>query len=132
VVGRLVEDEDKDKTATNDKPPSPGTSKEPEGGAKQAMVGVKLAPLDDALRKTFSLDQKVKGVVVLEVDPASPAALKGIRVGDVIVEAAQDAVTTTTDLLASFDKVRKSGRKAILLRVEDAKGDLRFVAIPLQ
>jgi len=27
--------------------------------------------------------------------------------------------------------VKKSGRKAVLLRVEDGKGDLRFVAVPL-
>ncbi len=67
-----------------------------------------------------------------EVDPQSPAAQKAIKPGDVIVEAAQDAVTSPDDVAKSIDKIRKSGRKAVLLRVEDAKGDLRFVAVPLQ
>jgi len=39
----------------------------------------------------FNLSKDMKGVVVLEVDPLSPAAEKGVKVGDVIVEVAQDA-----------------------------------------
>ena len=31
----------------------------------------------------------------------------------------------------SVDKVKKAGRKAVLLRLEDGKGDMRFVAVPL-
>ena len=50
---------------------------------------------------------------------------------DVIVEAAQDPVSAVADISASIDKVKKAGRKAILLRLEDSKGDLRFVAVPL-
>ena len=59
------------------------------------------------------------------------AAGKGIKIGDVIVEAAQDAVKSPEDVAKSVEKVKKAGRKAVLLRVEDAKGDLRFVAVPL-
>jgi serine protease Do len=70
-------------------------------------------------------------VVVTEVDPASPAASKNIKPGDVIVEAAQEQVGTPEDVARSVEKVKKAGRKAVLLRVEDAKGDLRFVAVPL-
>ena len=98
---------------------------------EQTLLGLKLAPLDDALRAKFTIDAKVKGVVVLEVDQQSPAAQKGVRAGDVIVEAAQDPVSAVADVGASIDKVRKAGRRAILLRLEDGKGDLRFVAVPL-
>ena len=90
-----------------------------------------------AVRITFTriamsrLDAKIKGVVVLEIDPQSPAAQKSIKVGDVIVEAAQDQVSTPDDVARSIEKVKKSGRKAVLLRVEDGKGDLRFVAVPV-
>ena len=44
---------------------------------------------------------------------------------------AQDAVSSPDDVAKSIDKVKKSGRKAVLLRVEDGKGDLRFVAVPV-
>jgi serine protease Do len=50
----------------------------------------------------------------------------------VLVEAGQDPLEKPDDLAKSVDKVRQSGRKAVLLRVEDGKGDLRFVAVPLQ
>ncbi len=129
VLGRLTEDEDK---SAKDKKPAVTEDKPPAGADVQSLVGLKIAPLDDALRKRFTLDAKVKGVVVLEVDPASPSAQKGVRVGDVIVEVAQEPVQTADDVSKSVDKVKKAGRKAVLLRLEDAKGDLRFVAVPLQ
>jgi serine protease Do len=88
--------------------------------------------LTDELRQKHGIDQKVTGVVVTEVDPQSPAAQKGVKVGDVIVEAAQEQVSSVEDVAKSVEKVRKSGRKAVLLRLEDGKGDLRFVAVPLE
>jgi len=89
------------------------------------------SPLDDALRAKYKIDAKTAGVVVVDVDPASAAAGKGVHAGDVIVEVAQDPVTSPTDVAASIERVRKSGRRAVLLRVEDGHGDLRFVAVPL-
>jgi serine protease Do len=121
TVGRLTEDEPAVAKKEEDKP-APG----------DALIGLKLAPLSDDLRARFGIDAKTKGVVVLEVDPAAPAAEKGVKAGDVIVEAAQDTVSSVDDVAKSIDKVRKSGRKALLLRLEDGKGDLRFVAVPLE
>jgi serine protease Do len=122
AVGRLTDEDEK-----------PETTQKPaeEVAPSAALIGLKLAALTDDLRARYGIDAKVKGVVVTEVDPASPAAGKGIKPGDVIVEAAQDAVNSPDDVARSVDKVRKSGRKAVLLRVEDAKGDLRFIAVPL-
>ena len=126
LVGRLVEDEDKAETSTTS--PKPETGK---GPAVAALIGLKLSALTDELRAKYGLDAKIKGVVVLEIDPQSPAAQKSIKVGDVIVEAAQDQVSSPEDIERSIEKVKKSGRKAVLLRVEDGKGDLRFVAVPI-
>ena len=91
-----------------------------------------MAPINEELRTKYNLGKEAKGVVVLEVDPASPAAERDVKVGDVIVEVAQEAVTSLDDIAKSVDKVRKAGRKAVLLRLEDGKGDLRFVAVPVQ
>ena len=97
-----------------------------------SVIGMKLAPLTDDARRRYNLDEKTNGVLVEDVDPDSPAAQKGIKPGDVIVEAGQDAVLKPDDVAKSVDKVKKSGRKAVLLRVEDGKGELRFVAVPLE
>ena len=125
-VGLLEEDaaspgdDDDDKTP---KGPQPAIS---------SLLGLKIVALTDEGRRKYSLDAKVTGVLIDEVDPDSPAAQKGLKAGDVIVEAAEEAVTRPEDLTKAVDKMKTVGRKAVLLRVEDGKGDLRFVAIPLE
>lgn len=127
AVGRL--DDEDDDTGTGDKPDD---SKPEKGNAPSAsIIGLKVAPLTADLRKKYNLDDKVNGIVVEDVDPQSGAGQKGIKVGDVIVEAAQDQINSASDLEKSIEKVKKTGRKAVLLRVEGSKGDLRFVAVPL-
>jgi serine protease Do len=69
---------------------------------------------------------------VVEVDPASPAAQRMIKSGDVIVEVAQEAVTSIDDISKGIERVRTAGRNAVLLRLEDGKGDMRFVAVPIE
>ncbi len=121
LVARLVEDD-----ATAD------AKKAAETTPEKALIGLKLAPLTDELRQKFSIDAKVKGVVITDIDPQSPAASKNIKVGDVIVEAAQDQIETVDDIVKSVEKVKKSGRKQVLLRIDGAKGDTRFVAVPIE
>ncbi len=121
TVARLMEDD-----AAEQKPSGENT---PQSGR---LIGLGLAPLDEDLRKQHGIDAKTKGVVVTEVDPQSPAAKRGIKVGDVIVEAGQDAVASVADVAAGIEKIRQAGRKAVLLRIEDAKGELRFVAVPIE
>ncbi|HEY8194495.1 MAG TPA: Do family serine endopeptidase [Hyphomicrobium sp.] len=123
TVGRLEDDDDNGSDIK-------GTGKQENVPPGAAIIGLKLSALTPELRKKYGLDAKIKGVVVEAVDPQSPAKQKGLKPGDVIVEAAQEAVTEPDDVAASIDKVKKSGRKAVLLRVEDGKGDLRFVAVP--
>ncbi|MBN9246795.1 Do family serine endopeptidase [Hyphomicrobium sp.] len=124
TVGRLEDDDDNASDLKSDN----GKDDDPKGSA---IIGLQLSPLSDDLRKKYSLDDKIKGVVVEAVDPQSPAASKGLKVGDVIVEAAQDSVSEPDDVAKSIEKVKKAGRKAVLLRVENGKGDLRFVAVPV-
>ena len=125
-VGRLEEDDvKKAKAVVGD----PGKSES--NGKEASLVGLKLTLLNDELRQKYGIDKKVQGVVVLEVDPASPAVQKNIKVGDIIVEVTQEPVTSTDQILKKADETRKAGRKALLLGVQDAKGDFRFVGLPL-
>jgi serine protease Do len=124
TVGRLEDDDDNESDIKN-------PEKDSDAGGGAAIIGLKLSGLSDVLRKKYGLDDNIKGVVVEGVDPDSAAAQKGIKPGDVIVEAAQDSVSDPDDVAKSIEKVKKSGRKAVLLRVEDSKGDLRFIAVPV-
>jgi serine protease Do len=121
-IGRLVDDEVSALAEPEQSEQAP---------VSQQMLGLKLEALSDELRSKYNIDKKVAGVIVTEVDADSAAAAKNIKPGDVIVEAAQDQVDTPEDVARSIQKVKKSGRKAVLFRIEDAKGDLRFVAVPL-
>jgi serine protease Do len=95
-----------------------------------SILGLRLIPLNDALRQQFGFDPKMSGLLVTEIDPEGPSVSKNIRVGDVIIEAQQEAVTTTAGLEDTIEKVKRTGAKTIILLVEDAKGDTRFIGVP--
>jgi serine protease Do len=123
AVGMLDDEEDKPEPATEEK-------KEEQPQPSTAVLGLTLTPLTADMRQRFGFDPKIKGVIVMEIDPSSPAASKNIKPGDVITEAQQEPVDEAADLEAAIEKVKKTGGKSVLLLVEDSKGDTRFVAIP--
>jgi serine protease Do len=137
AVGRLAEESEPAKAAAKEPPKGKGGKGKDSGKSappfgRSSLIGLVLAPLNDELREKHGIGKDVKGVIVLEVDPASPMAEKGVKVGDVIVEVAYEAVSSLDDIAKSVDKVKKAGRKNVLLRLEDGKGDMRLVAVPVQ
>ncbi len=93
-------------------------------------LGLSLTSLTPELREHYALAEDVAGVVITNVDAKSQAAEKGVHVGDVIVEVAQEDVKAPEDITAKVDDAKKNGRKSVLLLV-DRQGDLRFVALKL-
>ena len=84
--------------------------------------GVTLAPADSVPGAGH------KGVVVTNIDPEGAAAQKGLRTGDIILEAGGRPVSKPADVSAAILAAKKEGRKAVLLRVKN--GDTtRFVAL---
>jgi serine protease Do len=94
-------------------------------------LGMELSPISDAARKTFKIKDSVKGVIVSAIEPNSPAAEKGLHVGDVIEEINQQAVEKPGDVGKSIDSLKKAGKKSALLLVANGAGDVRFVALAL-
>jgi len=137
AVGRLNEDAKAlPRVGKRPGPKGKGKGREKDSGVRpapgQSLIGLVLAPLTDELRTKHGLGANTKGVVVVDVDPVSPAAERRIKAGDVIVEVAQEAVTSVDDIVKGIERVRTAGRNAVLLRLEDAGGDMRFVAVPIQ
>ena len=120
VIGRLADDDAPAAELGSDKAP------------ERKMMGMTLGVLSDDFRKKHGLKDTVKGIAVIGVDADGQAARRELKAGDVIVEAQDEAVTSVQDLVERIDKVRKSGRKQILLRVENAKGEIRSVALPFE
>ena len=96
-----------------------------------ASLGLTLSPLGDEARKSFKLKDSVKGVLVAQVEPNSPAAEKGLRPGDVIEEVNQTAVEKPGDVSKAIDGLKKAGKKSALLLVANGAGEVRFVALAL-
>ncbi|MBL4808424.1 MAG: PDZ domain-containing protein, partial [Rhodobacteraceae bacterium] len=92
--------------------------------------GMVLAALTEAMRDRFMIGDDSTGVVILEVNDGSEVAEKGLRPGDVIVEVAQAAVATPSEVLERINSARDAGRRSILLLVR-SQGSGRFVALSL-
>ncbi|BEV44918.1 Do family serine endopeptidase [Afipia carboxidovorans] len=95
----------------------------------QKALGLDLASLGKDLRTRYKIKDKVKGVVIVGVDRNSDAAERRLSAGDVIVEVAQEAVNSPADVKTRIDKLKKDGKKSVLLQVSNGEGELRFVAL---
>jgi serine protease Do len=93
------------------------------------VLGMSLAELGDDAREQFGIADDVAGVVITEVDPQSEAAEKAIEAGEVIVEIAQETVSSPADVAARIERLRSDGRRNALLMIANATGELRFVTI---
>jgi serine protease Do len=137
TIGRLLEDAKQTPKASVRIPPkSRGKGKDkdgkeggnlmPQGG--RMLTGLTLAPLIEELRVKHGLGRDAKGLLVLEVDPASSAA-RNVKIGDLVVEVQRETVSSLKDVAKAIERAQVPGRNA-LLRLADAKGDLRYAAVP--
>jgi serine protease Do len=94
----------------------------------EVLFGLTVTPLTDELREQLSVTRGTDGLAVVDVDETSEAFAKGLRAGDVIMEAGQEVIANADDLKARAEAARDSGRKTVLLLVRRA-GEPRFVAL---
>lgn len=92
------------------------------------LFGLTVMPLTDELREQLGVSKGTDGLAVVAVDEASEAFSKGLRSGDVIVEAGQEVIASADDLKLRAEDAREAGRKTVLLLVRRA-GEPRFVAL---
>ncbi len=100
--------------------------------AVETALGMSLTTLDAASRQKFAIQDSVtSGVVLMAVDPASAAGEKRLQPGEILVEINQEAVKQPADVSAKIKALKDAGKKSALLLVANAKGEVRFVALPL-
>ena len=90
--------------------------------AQLSSLGLSLAPASAVAGAGNT------GVVVADIDPDGIAAQKGLKSGDVILEAAGKSVSRPSDITAAMDAAKKDGHKAVLLRVKSGDS-VRYVAL---
>jgi serine protease Do len=96
----------------------------PEAAAKTALAGFGLS-----LSPASNVPGAGKeGVVVTDLDPDGAAAQKGLRPGDVILDAGGRPVAGPDDVVKALDSAKKEGRRAVLLRVRTGE-NTHFLAL---
>jgi serine protease Do len=101
-----------------------GKDRHHDSAAAVGQLGLSLAPASsvDGAGDT--------GVVVTNVDPDGPAAERGIKSGDVILEVAGQTVSGPSDVRKALGAATGKGRHTVLMRVKSGDAT-RFVALPV-
>lgn len=101
------------------------------GNVRRGFLGVYLNELDSEMAETLGRDDK-SGVMIVEVGPDTPAAVAGLKAGDLIVQfngqpvdsmprLRLDISNTPPGKTVRFDLIRKDGEE---LRIDVTLGDL--------
>jgi serine protease Do len=96
---------------------------------RTTVLGLGLVPLDAAARTRYSLPATARGVVIDNVATGSDAARRGLRRGDLILQANERAVATPAEVATAVADARRAGRPSVLLLVS-RQG--RTLAVPLK
>ena len=128
TLGRLEEGE---KLAAAEPPPP---ADQDVTGSTTDVLGMKLATLNDDLRRQYRISPQVEGVVVVEVDESSTAAEKRIEPGDVITEADLRKAHSPKEIADRVKEVEDGGKTSILLVISKSaqQGELRFIPLRLK
>ncbi len=68
--------------------------------------GMRLADLSDDARRRMHVAEPLRGVIVIDVEPDSPAARAAMRIGDVIEEVGGQRIEDTLDFLLRVRQVQ--------------------------
>jgi serine protease Do len=116
TLGAMPKDNDDDSVT-----PTPSNS-----STEPGKLGIRIDTLDDDLRRRIDAPAKLKGAVIVQVDPRGAAAEAGLEGGDVITELNGKTVTDAQSFVKVLDAA-KSG--ALLKMLVHRKGSTTFIAL---
>jgi serine protease Do len=94
-------------------------------GSDLPRLGLTLAPAKDVSGAGKT------GVVVTDIDDSGPAAERGMRSGDIILEAGGKDVSSPSEVRDAITTASKEGKGVILLRVKNGQGS-HYVTLPVK
>lgn len=77
------------------------------------VLGLGLADFKSKIKKDKN-ELNIEGLLVVEVNPKSEAAEKGVTIGDIIISANQTPVTSVEQLKAIIEESQKSSKKIFI------------------
>jgi serine protease Do len=95
------------------------------GNEDHPQLGLKLLALG-----ALDGSEERRGVMVVEVEPGSLAAGRGIDPGDLILDVADEAIGAPEDVFRLVDTAKSAGKRSVLMRIKS--GDTaKFIALPI-
>ena len=90
-----------------------------------------VAPAMSSIGLMLVPNAEGEGLLVQEIEADSPAAERGIAIGDVILEIDNKAVSSLSEFETAIDGVVESGRSTALIKASRS-GEVRFLGLPLE
>ena len=115
AVGEMPDDQKAAEAAPPDKKAAPQP-------LELTALGLRLLAITPDVREKYQLPASQKGVVIADVLAGTPAADKGLKAGDVILEVQQEEVSTPADVQDKVEKTRKANRRSVLMLVQTGDG----------
>ena len=97
----------------------------------ERALGMKVRDIGERERQQFDLPQTATGVVIIEVEPESDAAQKGIITGDTIRSINQIQVDSYAEVERHVEAAFAANRNSVLLQIVGKAGG-RFIVLSLQ
>jgi serine protease Do len=131
VVGKLADETPRQQQRVGSNSTGPRQQRGAPTRPQVSPLGVVVAPLTAETRQRYRIAAGVQGVVIIDVDPDGPAADKNISTGDVIVEIAQQKVSTPQQVDAALAAQRRANKTVVLLQINRA-GQAAYVGVKLR
>ncbi|MSU61415.1 MAG: PDZ domain-containing protein [Pedosphaera sp.] len=94
--------------------------------AQPRFLGLKVETATKELAKKFNIEPQ-EGVIVIEVEPGTPAARAGIQTGDLISEANHKPVKTARQFSDAIKSVSNKGVLLSLTKAKDGASEFRIL-----
>jgi serine protease Do len=112
------------KVTLGERPANLSVRGSPRGPSEGTLRGISVQNLTPDIREQLGAPAAIKGVVITEIEPNSPAAQQGLQPGVIIQSINRQAVTSVAD----FNRLATGAKGEVLLRVY-FQGQGQFVVI---
>ncbi len=82
----------------------------------QVLGGLKLAQIDNQIRKQFRLGGEAKGILITNVEPKSRAEKKGFQAGDILIQIEDREINNFSDLNQVIKKYKNTHKRVYVNR----------------